>query len=401
MTRRVVVTGIGAVTPLGSGAETLHSAAVSGECGIVDGLGRCADFDAAKVLTRREAHRMDRFSQLAVAAALEAVEQAGWGAAPPVPPDRVPCVIGTAIGGLITIEEQLEALRTQGAEFVSPLSVPMLMANAAAAHLAMRFGLRGETCALVSACSGGAQAIVAGVRAIRAGEADAALVGGAEASLTEFTKAIFTSAGALSPTGRSVPFDRKRDGFILGEGAGVLVLEAAETANARGARVLGEILGFGVTTDGYHITSPEPSGVAAATAVRKALSDGGIDPSQISYINAHGTGTRLNDATEAKVLRMALGDALTGVPVSSSKSYLGHLLGAAGAVEAIATLQALRHRIAPPTCGLTEPDEDLGELTHVPSAAPLTAVGDRVVGLSNSMGFGGHNVTLAIGAGRP
>jgi 3-oxoacyl-[acyl-carrier-protein] synthase II len=398
VTRRVVVTGIGAVTPLGIGADTLHAAAVRGETGIVDGMGRCAEFDGQKMLGRREAHRMDRFCQLAVAAADEAVDQAGWSGSPPVPAERVPCVIGTAIGGLNTIEAQLATMRREGPEFVSPLTVPMLMGNAAAAQLSMRFGLRGEASALVAACSGGAQAVVAGVRAIRAGEADAALVGGAEAMLTDFTRAIFAASGALSPTGTSVPFDRRRDGFILGEGAGVLVLEEAEVARARGARVLGEILGYGVTTDGYHLTAPEPTGAMAAAAIRTALADGGIDAGELAYINAHGTGTTLNDSTEVTALRAALGDALAGIPISSTKSCLGHLLGAAGAVESIATLQALRHRMAPPTRGLTEPDEALGRLTHVPTALPLVPSGDGLVGLTNSMGFGGHNVAIAIRA---
>jgi 3-oxoacyl-[acyl-carrier-protein] synthase II len=398
MSRRVVVTGVGAITPLGAGADTLHAAAVRGESGIVDGVARCTDFDASKLLSRREAHRMDRFCQLAVAAADEAVEQAGWGGAPPVPAERVPCVIGTAIGGLITIESELDTLRREGAEFVSPLTVPMLMANAAAVSLSMRFGLRGEASALVAACSGGAQAIVAGMRSIRSGEAEAAIVGGAEAATTEFTRAIFASAGALSPTGSSVPFDRARDGFILGEGAGVLVLEEAGVAQARGAPVLGEIIGYGATTDGYHLTAPEPTGAAAAAAVRAALADAAIDATQVSYINAHGTGTALNDIAEVTALRAALGDALACIPISSTKSYVGHLLGAAGAVEAIATLQALRHRMAPPTCGLSEPDEALGRLTHVPAALPLTPSGGGCIGLTNSMGFGGHNVTIAIRA---
>jgi 3-oxoacyl-[acyl-carrier-protein] synthase II len=398
MNRQVVVTGIGAVTPLGVGAARLHEAAVRGESGIVNGIGLCTDFDGAKTLSRRESRRMDRFCQLAVAAGDEAIGQAGWGSSPPVPAERVPCVIGTAIGGLITIESELDALRKDGAEYVSPLAVPMLMANAAAVNLSMRFGLRGEASALVAACSGGAQAIVAGVRAIRSGEADAAVVGGAEAATTDFTKAIFAAAGALSPTGSSVPFDRARDGFILGEGAGVLVLEEAEVARARGAQGLGEILGYGVTTDGYHLTAPEPSGAAAAAAVRAALDDGGVDAAQLAYINAHGTGTKLNDIAEVTALRAALGDALASIPISSTKSYLGHLLGAAGAVEAIATLQALRNRMAPPTCGLTEPDEALGSLTHVHWALPLPPSADGCVGLTNSMGFGGHNVTIAMRA---
>lgn len=395
MRRRVVVTGVGAVTPLGIGADTLHRAAVEGRTGIVEGIARCLDFDGVKFLNRREVHRMDRFSQFAVVAADEAIAQAGWTALPPVPAERVSCIIGTAVGGLLTIEAQLHGLHTVGAEFVSPLTVPMLMANAAAAHVSMRFGLRGEAAALVAACSGGAQAIVAGVRAIRAGEIDAAVVGGAEAATTDFTRAIFTAAGALSPTGTSVPFDQARDGFILGEGAGVLVLEAADVALTRGADVLGEIIGFGVTSDAYHLTAPDPEGSAAAAAVRSALADGGIGADDVSYINAHGTGTRLNDATEVIALRAALGAALARIPLSSTKSQIGHLLGAAGAVEAIATLEALRHRTVPPTLGLTHPDEELGVLALASVAHPLDP-SPHAVGLSNSMGFGGHNVTIAI-----
>jgi 3-oxoacyl-[acyl-carrier-protein] synthase II len=339
---------------------------------------------------------MDRFCQLAVVAADEAVRQAGWGEVPPAPAERVHCVIGTAIGGLGTLEAQLNIFRTEGAEYVSPLTVPLLMANAAPAQLSMRFGLAGETASLATACSSGAQAIIAGARVIRSGEADAAIVGGAEAATTDFTRAMFASSGALSPTGKSVPFDRTRDGFILGEGAGVLVLEEAEIAQARGARMLGEILGYGVTSDHHHLTAPEPSGARAAAAVRAAMADGGIDASDVAYINAHGTGTRLNDITEATALRLALDEAIADIPISSTKSYVGHLLGAAGAVEAIATLQALRYRTAPPTRGLTEPDPALGPLTHVRTALPLAPTADGWVGLTNSMGFGGHNVTIAI-----
>lgn len=396
MKRRVVVTGIGAVTPLGVGAEALHRGAVRGEHGFTGGVGLCTDFDAFKLLNRREALRMDRFCQLAVVAADEAVGQAGWAGGPPAAPERVHCVIGTAIGGLDTLESQLGTLRTEGADYVSPLTVPMLMANAAPAHLSMRFGLAGEAAALSTACSSGAQAIVAGARVIRSGEADAAIVGGAEAATTGFTKAMFASSGALSPTGRSVPFDRHRDGFILGEGAGVLVLEDAELARDRGAEVLGEIIGYGVTSDHHHLTAPEPSGALAAAAVRLALADGGLDPSDVAYINAHGTGTRLNDMAESTALRLALGEALAGIPISSTKSCVGHLLGAAGAVETIATLQALRHRTLPPTVGLTEPDETLGPLRHVRAALALEPSEHGRVGLTNSMGFGGHNVSIAV-----
>lgn len=398
MKRRVVITGVGAVTPLGIGAQLLHDNAVAGLSGIKGGKGLCCEFDGAEVLGRRENFRMDRFAQLAVVAAREALSQAGWGDTPPVSADRVPCIIGSAIGGLMTLEEEIEKMRVDGASEVSPLTVPKLMANAAAAHISMRFGLRGETAAIVSACSGGAQAIVAAIRAIRSGEADAAVAGGAEAATTPFTTAIFTTAGALSPTGSSVPFSAERDGFILGEGAGVLVLEAADTAEARGATILGEIVGFGVRSDAHHITAPEPNGKCAAAAVQAALDDGGLAATDVDYINAHGTGTKLNDATEVVALRAALGQNLSTIPISSSKSYLGHLLGAAGAVEAIATLLALQNRQLPPVHGLTEGDPELGELRLLKSAHALNEEKPQHVGLSNSMGFGGHNVTLALKA---
>jgi 3-oxoacyl-[acyl-carrier-protein] synthase II len=398
MTRRVVITGVGAVTPLGIGAGLLHDNAVAGLTGIRDGQGLCSTFDGADALGRREKFRLDRFTQLALVAAIEAIECANWGDTPPVVSERIACYIGSAIGGLITLEEELETMRTDGASEVSPLTVPKLMANAAAAHISMRFGLRGETAALVSACSGGAQSIVAGIRAIRLGEADAAVVGGAEAASTPFTTAIFTSAGALSPTGKSVPFSAERDGFLLGEGAGVLVLEAAEIAEARGANIIGEILGYGVRSDAHHITAPEPGGKWAASAVRAALEDAGLKPEDVDYINAHGTGTKLNDATEIVALRAAFGAALDGIPLSSSKSYLGHLLGAAGAVEAIATVLALKHKHLPPVHGLKQVDPDLGPLTLLKSALRLPVDKPYCVGVSNSMGFGGHNVTLALRA---
>jgi len=396
MSRRVVITGIGAVTSLGVGADALHEKAVAGQSGIRNGKSLCAEFDGAKELGRREAFRLDRFCQLALVAAREALETAGWEDTPPVDPYRVPCIIGSAIGGLITLEEEIEKMRIGGADDVSPLTVPKLMANAAAAHISMRHGLKGEAAAIVSACSGGAQAIVAGVRAIRSGEADAAVVGGTEAATSPFTAAIFTTAGALSPSGKTVPFSADRDGFILGEGAGVLVLEAAEVAEARGATILGEIAGYGVTSDAHHITAPEPTGAGAARAVSNALADAGADEQDVAYINAHGTGTNLNDATEMVAMQRALGDRFESIPTSSSKSYLGHLLGAAGAVEAIATLQALRHRELPPVYGLNEPDPEFGKTDLLCASRKLPDNGVKRLALSNSFGFGGHNVVLAI-----
>lgn len=393
--RRVVVTGVGAVTALGVGADTLHEKAVAGKTGIVNGIGRCDEFNPRSYLTARETRRMDRFTQLAVVAGSEALQQAGWGQQLPVDPTLIHCYIGTAIGGLITLEQQLDIARTEGAQLVSPLTVPLLMANAAVGHLTQRFGIRGESSAISTACSSGAQAIIAGARAIHGGDADAAVVGGSEAIATDFGIGMFVSAGALSTSGESVPFDRSRDGFILGEGAGVLVLESADVAQKRGATILAELSGYWATSDGYHLTAPEPSGVSATVAIRKALAKAGVTPGDVSYINAHGTGTSLNDACETQALRAALDCHLAEIPISSTKSSVGHLMGAAGAVEAIATIQALRYRMAPPTVGLRNPDPDLGQLKHVLSAVSLDPYED-LTGLSTSLGFGGHNVALVF-----
>ncbi|GGR38356.1 beta-ketoacyl-[acyl-carrier-protein] synthase family protein [Streptomyces netropsis] len=400
MSGRAAVTGFGAVTPLGVGADVLHRRAVEGASGLVAGRGLCADFTPEEFLGRKEVRRADRFTHLAVAAADEALGRAGWSTrgSPPYPPERVACVIGTGVGGVRSHEAQLARLAQHGDAFVSALLAPMMMPNAAAAHLAMRYGLRGESYCVASACAAGAQAIGSGLRILAAGEADAVVVGGAEAAVSPVLHAGFRNAGALSPTGRSVPFARDRDGFLPGEGAGILVLERPEAAAARGATVLGEILGYGATSDAHHLTAPEPSARAAARAVTTALEAAGRAPHQIAYVNAHGTGTVLNDRAEATALRLALGEHLAAVPISSSKSYLGHLLGAAGAVEAIATLQALRHATAPPTVGLRDPDERLGKLDHVHTARSLPADG-RPTALSTSFGFGGHNAVLVLAAG--
>lgn len=394
MTAAVAITGIGAVTALGVGAETLHRRAIAGESGIEEGIALCRDFKPTDYFSRREAHRTDRFTQFALVAAGEAMSQAGWEGGLPYAPERVACVIGSGVGGIGSFEEQLGILAREGPDFVSPLLVPMMMANSAAAQIAIRYGLRGQSYCVISACSAGAQAIGAGLRTIRAGEADAVIVGGAEAATSPIVRAAFLNAGALSPSGVSVPFDASRDGFIIGEGAGILVLERAAAAAARGADILGELRGYGATTDAHHVTAPEPSGAVAAAAVRAALRDAGAAPADIGYINAHGTGTALNDQAEARALRLAMGAALAVTPISSSKSYLGHLLGAAGAVEAVATVQALRYRTAPPTVGLRQVDEQLADLRHVPAAVPV----ERSVALSTSFGFGGHNAVLVLSA---
>ena len=403
MTRRIVITGVGAVTPLGVGATTLVERWAAGECGIADGVGRCDDFEPTEFLSRKEVRRSDRFTQLAIAASDEAVEAAGWAEELPYDAERIGCVIGTGIGGLGSLEQQQDVLRDRGAKAVSPLAVPMLMGNAAAAAVAMRRGLRGGSFGVMSACAAGAHAIGQAQRMIATGEADAVVTGGSEAALTDVATAAFAAMGATSKTGRSLPFDARRDGFVMGEGAGVLVLEDADHAEERGAEVLGEILGYAASSDAHHLTAPEPSGRDAARAIELALADAGREPGDLDYVNAHGTSTPLNDRTETEALKLALGERATEVPVSSTKSAIGHLLGAAGAVEAIATIGSLRREIAPPTVGWSERDPDL-DLDYVPGEARALerrANGDGpepLVAISNSFGFGGHNAVLCLSA---
>lgn len=400
MSRQAVITGTGAVTPLGVGAELLIERWSAGECGIEDSAGRCAEFEPTEFLSKKEARRSDRFAQFAIVASDEALSQAGWAGELPYDPSRVACIVGTGIGGLGSLEQQEGVLRERGPRSVSPLSVPLMMGNAAAAALAMRHGIHGHTYGVVSACAAGAQAIGAAVRAIESGDADAVLAGGAEAAITGLATAAFAAMGATSPTGISRPFDARRDGFVIGEGAGVLVLEEAEAAGRRGAEVLGEVLGYAATSDAHHLTAPEPSGREAARAIELALEDAALEPTEVDYVNAHGTSTPLNDRSETEAIKGALADHAAQVPVSSTKSAIGHLLGAAGAVEAIATVSALRRGEAPPTLAYEQPDEGL-DLDYVPGRSrPLRENGNgRLIGISNSFGFGGHNAVLCMGAG--
>jgi 3-oxoacyl-[acyl-carrier-protein] synthase II len=436
MRRRVVITGMGAVTPLGMGARTLFERWAAGEVGIAGGEAACDWFDPAALLGAKLARRTDRFAQFALVASDEAVADAGWGEDParPYDPARIGCVIGTGIGGIGTIEAQQDVLRERGAQRVSPLAVPLLMSNAAAGTVAMRHGLRGQSYGVTSACAAGAHAIGTAARMIQMGDADAVVTGGSEAALTGLARAGFAAMGATSEAGISRPFDARRDGFIMGEGAGVLVLEEASAAASRGARVLGEVLGYGATSDAYHLTAPDPSGSGAAEAIRLAMADADVAPDELSYVNAHGTSTPLNDRSETAALKTALGEAAMRIPVSSTKSSIGHLLGAAGAVEAIATVLALRERLIPPTLGFEEREEGL-DLDYVPGSArvmangpngshtaagsgPPTPAGNgsptpagsgsptpaenasptRAIGMSNSFGFGGHNAVLVLSA---
>lgn len=398
MKRRVVITGLGAVTPLGVGARQLHERWAAGVVGIVDGVGACSEFEPGEHLTVKEVRRMDRFSQLALTAAGEALAQAGWTDGLAYDPLRVGCVIATGIGGQNTVEAQLDVLRERGPKMVSPLGIPQYMPNAAAAAVSMKYHLQGQAYGVVSACSGGAHAIGSALRMIQYGDADAAVAGGAESTLTPFAFACFESMQALSPTGISRPFDARRDGFVMGEGAGVLVLEEAEAAKARGATILGVLAGYGATADAYHLTAPEPTGGPAARAIELALADAGLEPAGVDYVNAHGTSTQLNDAAETAALKRALGESQARqIPVSSTKSTIGHLLGAAGAVEAVATVETLRTRIIAPTLGYEVPDPEL-DLDYVPGEArPLIlSNGHPPAAISNSFAFGGHNVTLAF-----
>lgn len=397
MRRRVVITGVGAVTPLGVGADALLRRWVAGESGIADGEGACRDFDAAEHLSKKEIRRADRFAHFAMVASDEALAAAGWNGEKPYPSERIGCVLATGIGGLESLEGQHDVLREAGAKAVSPLSVPLFMVNAGAAALSMRHDLRGPAFSVGSACAAGSHAIGTAARMIQTGDADAVVTGGAEATLTPLARASFVAAGALSPSGVSRPFDARRDGFVMGEGAGILLLEDAERAAERGAAVLGELRGYASTSDAYHLTATEPEGTYAAAAIEAALRDAGVEPSAVDYINAHGTSTELNDASETKAIKRVFGERLARtVPVSSTKSAIGHLLGAAGAVEAIATLLALRERVLPPTVGLEQPDPEL-DLDYVPlTARPLAPKGERPVALSNSFGFGGHNVVLCL-----
>jgi 3-oxoacyl-[acyl-carrier-protein] synthase II len=396
--RRVVITGMGAVTPLGLGAETLFRRWADGECGVEDGVARCDEFEVGEFLSQKEVHRSDRFTQFALVASDQALEAAGWSQDGPYQPHEVGCVIGTGIGGLGSLEQEHNVLLERGPRKISALSVPLMMGNAAAAAVAMRHHLRGQTFGVVSACAAGAHAIGTALMTIRAGSAEAVVAGGSEAALTPHAQAAFAKMGATTESGISRPFDRRRDGFVMGEGAGVLVLEEAEAAERRGAEPLAEILGYGATSDAYHLTAPEPDGSGAAMAIELALRDAGIEPSELDYVNAHGTSTPLNDRSETEAIKLALGDEAKRVPVSSTKSTIGHLLGAAGAVEAMTTVSALRERLIPPTLGYEQPDEGL-DLDYVPAEArALPNGGRRLVAISNSFGFGGHNAVLCLGS---
>jgi 3-oxoacyl-[acyl-carrier-protein] synthase II len=387
--KSVVVTGRGVVTSIAESPDALFDALLGGASGIADGIGACVDFDPEPAMSAREARRADRFTQFAASAAKAAADEAG------IPdgadPARTGVVIGTGVGGLETLERECRTWIEGGDRAVSPYFVPMMMPNAAAGIVAMMLGIHGPGFSVASACATGSHAIGEAKRMIERGEADVVLAGGAEAALTGLCMAAFKRMGALSSEGVSRPFDERRDGFVMGEGAAVLVLESAEHAAARGAKAYARIAGYGASNDAFHITQPEENGRGAIAAMRAALADAGASTGDAGYLNAHGTGTPFNDRIETKAIHAVFNG--SAPPVSSTKSHIGHLLGAAGAVEALACVEAVRRGVLPPTINLEQPDPecDLDHIAGAPREAP-----DIELAISNSFGFGGQNACLAV-----
>ncbi len=405
--KRVVITGLGPVTPIGTGAQAYAEAQRAGKSGIT----RTTRYDPVNVASKiagevkedlaqwvdaREARKLDRYVQLALAAAQLAVEDSGL-SEEELRGERTGTVIGSGIGGIKTFEDQSRVMFERDASRVSPMFVPMMIANMATGHVAMKFGATGPSSTVVTACATGTGAVGDAARYIQLGLADVMIAGGTEAAVTELAMGGFANMKALStrndsPETASRPFSASRDGFVLGEGAGVLVLEEYEHAVKRGAKIYAEIVGYGTSADAHHITMPAPQGAGAQVAMRMALSTAGINPEQIGYINAHGTSTHFNDLHETQGIKHVFGDHARKLAVSSTKSMTGHLLGAAGAIEAIAVAQALNDGVLPPTINLTDPDPEL-DLDYIPDGAREQQV---EYALSNSFAFGGQNAALVL-----
>jgi 3-oxoacyl-[acyl-carrier-protein] synthase II len=411
MRKRVVVTGLGAVTPLGHDVETYWAGLVEGRSGI----GPITLFDASdqksqigaevkdlnpgEFLGRKQARRTDRFTQMALIATDEAMTDAGLDLEGNVNGHQTGVMLGSAIGGLETLLYSHEVLLKRGPGRVSPLMIPMMMANAAAGEIGIRYGLRGQTLSVASACATAANALGEGAELIRRGDAEVMICGGSEATMHPLAQAAFANMQALStrnddPQRASRPFDAERDGFVMGEGAGVLILESQEHAEQRGARVYAELTGYGSSSDAFHITAPDQDGTGAALSMQRALENACLEPKLVDYVNAHGTSTPLNDTMETRALHRVFGQHAYNIPISSTKSMIGHLLGAAGAVEAIACIKALETGTVHPTVNYENPDPDC-DLDYVPNQARET---QPQVALSNSFGFGGHNVSLILSA---
>jgi len=406
--KRVVITGMGAITPLGNNLADYWTGLINGKSGIglithFDGsrhacriAGEVRGFDPHEYVDRKEAKRMDRFAQFAVAASLQALQDSRL-VIDALNADNIGVLIGTGVGGIKVLEDQQEIYLTKGPGRCSPFMIPMMIANMAAGLTAIHTGAKGPSNCTVTACAAGSNAIGDAFRLVQRGLAKGMICGGTEAAVTPLGLAGFASAKALStrnddPTRASRPFDKDRDGFVMGEGAGILIIEELETALARGARIYAEMIGYGLTCDAYHMTAPVPDGRGATRAIELAIKDAGLTPAEISYINAHGTSTGANDPTETKAIKKALGESAYQIPVSSTKSMTGHLLGGSGGIEAVATVMAIANDRIPPTLNLDNPDPDC-DLDYVPYESRQQIVN---AALSNSFGFGGHNVTLAF-----
>jgi 3-oxoacyl-[acyl-carrier-protein] synthase II len=403
--RRVVVTGMGMVTPVGHNVADSWAAVLAGKSGFADftiidkgelaigGACEVKNFDAADYIGRRDARRRDRFQQFATVAANEAMKQSGLEISD-ANRDHVGISIGTGIGGIRTLIEQEAVLHESGTRRLSPFAIPKIMANGAAGMLAIDYGIQGPSTTIATACASGSDAIGHAFKAIRYGELDAAIAGGTEAIITTVALGGFERAGATSSRSSDTPspFDLNRDGLIPGEGAGMLVLEELEFAKARGAEILAEITGYGQTTDAFHITAPAENGAGAVRAIRQALAVAEIDPSEIDYISAHGTGTQLNDSTETSAIKTVLGESAYDVTMSSTKSMTGHIMGATGAIEMVFCALAVRDQVIPPTINYHTPDPEC-DLDYVPNEARDARV--RAT-MNNAFGFGGHNAVLIL-----
>lgn len=408
MKKRVVVTGLGAVTPIGIGKEAFWQSLLAGKSGIgkitrfdaseytTQIAGEVKDFEPAQFIDKKEAKRMDRFTQFAVAASRMAFEDAGIDLEKE-DRTRIGTMIGTGIGGMDSLNEQYHNLFDKGPSRISPFFIPMMIGNMAAGQTSITFGLQGPCSCITTACATGTNAIGDAFKVIQRGDADVMVAGGTEAAISPIAVAGFCSMKALStrndePEKASRPFDKDRNGFVMGEGAGVVILESLEHALARGAHIYAEMIGYGFNADAYHITAPAPEGAQAAKCMAMALNDAGIAPEDVDYINAHGTSTPLNDKNETLAIKSLFGEHAYKLAVSSIKSMTGHLLGAAGGIECIATVLTLANDIIPPTINCDEPDEDM-DLDYVPHASRKQVV---TVALSNSLGFGGHNATILL-----
>ena len=407
---RVFVTGIGIVSPLGLDCQSTWEGLIQGRSGIdyitafdaqefdTHFAAEVKGFDPENYLNRKDARRMDRFAQLAAVAAQEACRQAQL-EPKAIDPYRVGVILGSGIGGIMTLSQQFDVLSQRGPRRVSPFLIPMMLADMASAQVSMVTGAMGANYCLVSSCSSGADALGQAWEMIRRGQEDVVLAGGSEAPIYPIAVAGFNALRALSrlnenPKGASRPFDAQRDGFVIGEGAAILVLESENSLERRGVPPLAELRGYGATSDAYHLTEPAPTGESAAKAMRLALNEAAIDPSEVDYLNAHGTSTPLNDRQETKAIKLALGEDAYRIPISSTKSMTGHLLGAGGALESAACVLAIRHGIIPPTINLSDPDADC-DLDYTPTHARTQSVN---VAMSNSFGFGGHNSVLVFSA---